>query len=186
MPPAPQPQKAQQAQLRASSRASPLRHPARVPARAETRSWGLHLRTPALRVLRGPLPQLLRHAVPKARRAWASPSGATSPVASRALRPGPPLPAAGSGLLLRRSCAPLPATLPPRLSRLRSSAPGPLSVHVTLLQPACPNCRTPAPLGAQQSTTPQGTRGRGPVGGPAGWNPRPLGALRTLRSTGAG
>lgn len=40
----------------------------------------------------------------------------------------------------------------------------------------------PPPLGTRQCNTPEGTRGRGPVRGPTGWNPRPLGALRTQRS----
>lgn len=66
---------------------------------------------------------------------------------------GPPLPAWSSRLLLRWRSTRRPAPLALRFSWPRPFAPGPFSDHVTLLQPPCPNFRTP--LGTQQSNTPR-------------------------------
>lgn len=82
--------------------------------------------------------------------------------------PGPLLPASGSGLLLRGRCTHRPALLAPPLSRPLPLAPGPLSDHVTLLQPPCPNFRTPPP--PRNTAVQHSGGGSGPGTRPgAGW-----------------
>lgn len=112
------------------------------------------------------------------------PSGAASRVASPALRPAlcylprpPGSSSAGAArtaqLRSRRSSLGLfPSPPAPSLTTSPSS-----SHHVQL-----PDHSPPPPLGTRRCNTPGGTRGRGPVRGPTGWNPRPLGALQTQRS----
>lgn len=129
---------------------------------SQSRSWGL--RIPELRVRRGLFPQTLKHAVSKARRAWASPSGGHRLGRLPCSAASPPLPVSSSWLLLRWRSTRCPAPLAQRLSQPRSFALGPFSDHVTLLQPPCPNFRTP--LGTQQSNTPEGLGAGGLVRGP--------------------
>lgn len=110
-------------------------------------------------------PQTLKHAVPKARRAWASPSGATDRVAFPAGTPALPyLPGApGSSSVgaarvaqLRSRCGSLGLFPLPSASSLTTSPP--LSHHV----------RTPGPLWEHSSSTPR--RALGPAAWPgAGW-----------------
>lgn len=152
-----QPQKAQQAPLLASAAASTPRHAARAPGRAGSRSWSLRLRI-QLHVLRGLSPQTLKHAVPKARRAWASPSGATGRVAFPARPPALSyLPGAPGSSSVGAA----------RVAQLRSRRgslglfPLPSAPSLTTSPPLSHHVRTSGPLWEHSSPTPRRALGAG-------------------------